>query len=92
MRTAYESALRRELSFHGFPWFPLTSATVRALEERGATLEEGYRVACDVANGFPLEDSLAANLLDDDDASTFTPRTAADERDIARWADDGGPF
>lgn len=65
MKSAYETALRRELAFHGFPWFPLSPATIRALEDRGATVDEGYRVACDVANGFPLEDSLSANLLDD---------------------------
>lgn len=62
--TDYETKLRAELRFHGFPWFPLSPSVVRELERRAVPINAAYRIACDVANGFSFAESLKANLLE----------------------------
>jgi hypothetical protein len=60
----YEKQLRAELLRYGFTWFPLSPSVVAELERRQVDIPTAYNIATDVANGFPFEESLKANLLD----------------------------
>ena len=63
--STYETRLRAELRRHGFLWFPLSAFAVAELRRREVPIGTAYKVACDIANGSPFAESLAANLLDD---------------------------
>ena len=60
MIDSYASALSTKLAFFGFTYNPLSRGDIESLCLSNVSLDDAYGIACDVAAGFSIEESVAA--------------------------------